>query len=128
MYKRQSELEQDVKEMYNNGGQKVAREVDSFSSLMNIVRNTTFTVVDVYATWCGPCKSLAPKYEMLANKYKDKVTFLKIELQNIEDQNLVKDITALPTFLFFKNNGQTVGMHKEVGLSIVQLEQYVQNM
>jgi thioredoxin 1 len=128
MYKRQSELEQGVKEMYNNGGQKIVREVDSFSSLMNIVRNTPFTVVDVYATWCGPCKSLAPKYEMLANKYKDRVTFLKIELQNIENQDLVKDITALPTFLFFKNNGQTVGMHKEVGISIVQLEQYVQNM
>lgn len=129
MYKKQSQLEQSVKEMYNSGSTTtVAKEVDSFSSLMEIVRNNGLTVVDVYASWCGPCKSLAPRYEALANKYKDRVVFLKIDLQNIEDPNIAKDITALPTFLFFRNNGRSVEMQKEVGLNIVQLEQYVSNM
>jgi thiol-disulfide isomerase/thioredoxin len=96
--------------------------------MMSVVRNTGLTVVDVYATWCGPCKSLAPRYELLAKKYKDRITFLKINLQNIEEISLATSITALPTFLFFKNDGTNISWEKEAGLNIIQLEQYISAM
>ncbi len=129
MYKRQNQLESEVKASYNpDNTNNVVKEVDSFESIMQVVRKNRLTVVDVYATWCGPCKSLAPRYELLAKKYKDRVAFLKIELQNIEDVSLAKEITALPTFLFFRNDGTSISWEKEAGLNIIQLEQYVSTM
>jgi len=64
----------------------------------------------------------------LAKKYKDRITFLKINLQNIEEISLATSITALPTFLFFKNDGTNISWEKEAGLNIIQLEQYISAM
>lgn len=59
------------------------------------------TVVDFWATWCGPCKALTPLFEKLANEFND-VAFLKV---NVEDEAQIASmfaVTSLPTILFFK--------------------------
>ncbi|CAG8501153.1 21330_t:CDS:2 [Gigaspora margarita] len=59
-------------------------------------------VVDFWADWCGPCKMMAPKFEELSKEYTD-VKFLKV---NTDDQGKLSErenISALPTFRFFKN-------------------------
>ena len=56
-------------------------------------------VVDIYATWCGPCKEIAPKLRELSTKYKNQVVFFK---ENIEaDLSPPNTVTAVPTFHFF---------------------------
>lgn len=61
-------------------------------------------VVDFFATWCGPCKMIAPKVEEMEAEFKDTVVFLKVDVDEAEDAAMEYNITAMPTFLFIKNN------------------------
>ncbi len=60
-------------------------------------------VVDFYATWCGPCRVLAPMVEKTAGTYSDKVKFFKVNID--ESPGLAQNfqIEAIPTLLFFKD-------------------------
>lgn len=62
-------------------------------------------VVDFYATWCGPCKRLAPIMEKLAAKYKNKVSFYKVDVDKAEELSATYDIQSIPT-VFFCANGE----------------------
>jgi thioredoxin 1 len=60
-------------------------------------------VVDFYATWCGPCRTLAPMVEKAATTYSAKVKFFKVNID--ESPGLAQNfqIEAIPTLLFFKD-------------------------
>lgn len=77
-----------------------------------VKNNSGLTVVDFFATWCGPCKMLAPILEEAASEHGD-VTFRKVDID--EEMALATDyqIMSVPTLLFFKN-GQVV--KKSIGL------------
>jgi len=59
-------------------------------------------VIDFYATWCGPCKMLAPVLEEVAEKYPD-VTFVKVNVDEEEDLARKFRISVIPTLVFVKN-------------------------
>lgn len=82
-------------------------------------------VIDFYATWCGPCKKLAPYIEQLAEKYKGKVAFYHVDVDAQPDFARNLGIEAMPTLLFaYKENGwsQVGYMEKE------QLEDMIERM
>lgn len=58
-------------------------------------------VVDFSASWCGPCKTIAPKFSDLSLKYSVAV-FLKVDVDQCEDIAATHNVSAMPTFLFFK--------------------------
>ena len=60
-------------------------------------------VVDFWATWCGPCRKLAPVIEELAKNYDSKVRFVKVNVE--ESLNIAKEysISGLPTLMIFKS-------------------------
>ncbi|KAF3429862.1 hypothetical protein E2986_00022 [Frieseomelitta varia] len=60
-------------------------------------------VIDFFATWCGPCKMIAPKLEELSKKM-DNVVFLKVDVDECEDIASEYEITSMPTFVFIKNS------------------------
>lgn len=60
-------------------------------------------VVDFYATWCGPCKVIAPKLEEFANTYQGKLVVLKVDVDENEELTTRFSIQSMPTFLFLKN-------------------------
>lgn len=60
-------------------------------------------VVDFWATWCGPCKMLAPIFESLASEYEGKVTFLKVDVDDNEELCREYGISSIPNVLLFKN-------------------------
>jgi len=62
-------------------------------------------VADFYATWCGPCKMIAPKVEAMANEMKD-VVFLKVDVDENEDIATEYKVNAMPTFVFIKNKAK----------------------
>ncbi|MEW6009531.1 MAG: thioredoxin [Candidatus Omnitrophota bacterium] len=69
-------------------------------------------LVDFYATWCGPCKMVAPVIEELAKEYADKFKIGKLNVEEAQEIATKYAIMSVPTFLFFKNGkvvGQVVG-------------------
>nr|BAN20116.1 thioredoxin, putative [Riptortus pedestris] len=62
----------------------------------------SLVVIDFHATWCGPCKRIAPKYEELATSNPD-VVFLKVDVDECEAIAAQYEISVMPTFVFIKN-------------------------
>lgn len=60
-------------------------------------------VVDFWATWCGPCKMIAPVMSQLAEEYDGKITVAKCDVEECEDIASDLGIRNVPTILFFKN-------------------------
>merc|ERR1712190_504539 len=63
-------------------------------------------VVDFYATWCPPCKAIAPEIEKLAKEHEGAVVFLKVDVDKAEDAAADNGISAMPTFIFFKKESK----------------------
>lgn len=60
-------------------------------------------VVDFWATWCGPCRMIAPIIEELAKEYDGKLTVGKCDVEDNDDIAATYGIRNIPTILFFKN-------------------------
>ena len=64
-------------------------------------------LVDFYATWCGPCKALAPVLEEVSEKYSDSIKIVKVDVDEEESIAAKFGIVSIPTIVFLRN-GQTV--------------------
>ena len=64
-------------------------------------------VVDFWATWCGPCKMIAPVIGELAEEYDGRIVVGKCDVEENDDIAMEFGIRNIPTILFFKN-GQVV--------------------
>lgn len=75
------------------------------SNIEETLKSDQLVVLDFWAGWCGPCKMIAPIIDELANDYRDKVIFGKIDTEADDNDDIVSDygIRNLPTILFLKN-------------------------
>jgi thioredoxin 1 len=64
-------------------------------------------VVDFWAPWCGPCKAVGPIIEKMAGSYREKVQFVKINIDDNADISQKYAIKSVPTIMFF-NDGRMV--------------------
>jgi thioredoxin len=70
-------------------------------------------VVDFYASWCGPCRTLAPVLDQLAGEYLDRIKFVQVNVDETPQLAREFDVSALPTLIFFRDGkvaGRTVGL------------------
>ncbi|MDE5987036.1 MAG: thioredoxin [Prevotella sp.] len=59
-------------------------------------------VIDFWATWCGPCRMIAPIISQLAEEYDGKITVGKCDVEECEDIAVDLGIRNVPTIIFFK--------------------------
>ena len=78
-------------------------------------------IIDCFATWCGPCKAIAPKVVELSNHYKN-ARFYKLDVDELPDVAHELGVRAMPTIFAFKE-GEEVG--KVVGANTPALESLV---
>lgn len=68
-----------------------------------MISNSRPTVVDFYATWCGPCRRQMPILEDVKDKMGDKINLLKIDIEQNQDLSDRYRIQSVPTIIIFKN-------------------------
>ena len=80
-----------------------------FQSQVLTAQDGKIKIVDFYATWCGPCKAIAPMIEKWStNQYADaNVDFFKVDVDVVGDVAREQEVSAMPTFILFKD-GQRV--------------------
>ena len=79
----------------------------NFAETLNTTRPV---VVDFWATWCGPCKAIAPVVEEVAAEFEGKAVVGKCNVDECDDVPMNFNIRSIPTLLFFKN-GELVDRH-----------------
>lgn len=60
-------------------------------------------LVDFSASWCGPCRFVAPVIDKLSEDYKDKVKVVKLDIDDAPETTREFGIRGVPTFVFFKD-------------------------
>ncbi|NHK32991.1 MAG: thioredoxin [Asgard group archaeon] len=72
-------------------------------NLQEFINNNKFAIVDFYATWCPPCKIMDPITRELAEVYKEKVAFAKLNTDQERVAAMQYQIRFVPTFYLFKD-------------------------
>ena len=80
-----------------------------------VYRGDKPAIIDFYATWCGPCKAVAPILDDLAKEYKDQIYIYKIDTD--QEQELAADfgIRSIPSLLFIPMSGQPQMIQGAIG-------------
>ena len=77
-----------------------------------VLQNADLTFINYWATWCGPCKMIAPIVKEIADEYDGKILVGKVNVDEEPDLTMQYNVSSIPTLMVFKN-GQLV--NKAVG-------------
>ena len=79
--------------------------INSLPELQKLFAATTYVVIDFYADWCGPCKTIAPIYANLSKKHSQAgiLAFVKVDVDHAQEIAAQYGVSAMPTFLAFKD-------------------------
>lgn len=89
-----------------------------------VAKATKPVIIDVFATWCGPCQQMTPIFEELEQELGSKYVFAKLNVDEARDISIAYGVTTVPTFIFVQNNvvkGKETGfMDKEMLQEIIE--------
>ncbi len=72
-----------------------------------LLQDSRLVIVDFWATWCGPCRMLSPILDQVEEEMADKISVVKVNVDDADEVAARFRIMSIPTLLFFKN-GQIV--------------------
>lgn len=81
-------------------------------NIQQILEGDKPVVIDVFATWCGPCLQMKPNFEAVAQELSGKYTFATLNVDEARELALQFNVTSVPTFIFIKDKkvvGKSMG-------------------
>lgn len=81
-----------------------------------VLKSEGVTLVDFWATWCGPCKMIAPVLEEIAKEFEGKVKVGKVNVDEEGELAVKYRVSSIPTLVLFKNGNivnTTIGFHSK---------------
>lgn len=107
------------------GNVKELNNMKELNTLLEVANdNNMLLLLDFYAQWCGPCKNIAPFIDGLSVNpaYYSRVFFAKADVEVAEDMAEVYEVSAMPTFILFKDGvpvGSTKGANKDAVVKMI---------
>lgn len=92
-----------------------------------VLKSERAAVVDFWASWCGPCKMLAPLIEQLSEEYEGKIDFYKLNIDENPEIAMEYKIMSIPTVMVFDGGapeGKLVG-YREKGEYAELFDEYI---
>jgi thioredoxin 1 len=94
---------------------------NKMSKFTELIKGETPVLVDFYATWCGPCKTMSPILEDVKSQLKGKAKVLKIDVDKNPQASAYYQVRSVPTLILFKKGKQ---LWRQSG--VVQANQIIQ--
>jgi thioredoxin 1 len=98
-------------------------EIKSIDEFNKIIEEDNLVIADFFATWCGPCRAMAPAMEKMEQKYSDKIEFRKVDIDKNRSLAQKYEIEAVPTLVILSPKGEII--NKIVG---GQSEKYLDSL
>lgn len=114
--KKQPEPTQPMPEIGAEAGPKAISSIIEITAPEQFVQALSLgkpTIIKFFATWCPPCRRMAPLFEAVAEMFKDQATFAAVNIDIEAMRPIVEDLAkeGVPTFCFFDKNGSLVNRH-----------------
>lgn len=100
------------------------QSIVSLQELKTLISSGKSIAIDYFATWCGPCKMIAPKMEMFSTQFPS-VTFLKVDVDSAQEIAKFAEIKAMPTLHFYKNGSKVADV---VGADLGKIEKAIKEI
>ena len=71
-----------------------------------VIQSDKPVLVDFFATWCGPCRAMAPVLSELGTRFGDRVTIVEIDVDQHTDVAVKMKVMGVPTFMVYRNGRQ----------------------
>lgn len=98
--------------------------LESMETFQQVINSEKPVLVDFHATWCGPCKQMAPELTKFARANTDKLRVIKIDVDKNPQVSATYQIQGVPTLILFK--GGKVLWRQSGAMNAAQLSSFVQ--